>query len=50
MRELCREIGVPFLHIGMDQFDKRYTSPDLIKERISHFFVAMGLGQKKAAN
>jgi len=46
MRELCRELNVPFLQIGMDQFDKRYTSPDLIKERISHFFTATGLGEK----
>jgi len=50
MRELCRELNVPFLNIGMDQFDKRYTSPDLIKERISHFFTATGLGEKTKAN
>ena len=43
-------MNVPFLQIGMDQFDKRYTSPDLIKERISHFFTATGLGEKKAGN
>jgi len=47
MRELCREIGVPFLHIGMDQFDKRYMSPEQIKERISHFFMVLG---EKAAS
>ena len=44
MREKCREIGVPFLHIGMDQFDKRYMSPDEVKAKISQFFTAMGLG------
>ena len=44
MRELCRDMNVPFLHVGMDQFDRRYTSPELIKERVSHFFTATGLG------
>ena len=44
MRETCREIGVPFLHIGLDLFDWRYTSVDEIKDRFSKFFTAMGLG------
>jgi hypothetical protein len=44
MSEKCRELGVPFLNIGMEQFDKRYMSPDEVKERISQFFTAMGLG------
>ncbi len=44
MRERCRQLDVPFLHIGMDQFDKRYVSPDEVKTRISQFFTAMGLG------
>jgi len=44
MREKCRDLGVPFLHIGMDQFDKRYMTPEEVKERISQFFSAMGLG------
>ncbi len=44
MREVCRELGVPFLHIGMDQADQRYTTIDEIKDRISQFFTAMGLG------
>ena len=45
MRETCRELGVPFLYIGMDMCDKRYTSIDEIKDKISQFFNAMGLGQ-----
>ena len=45
MRETCRELGVPFLYIGMDICDKRYTSVDEIKDKISQFFTAMGLGQ-----
>jgi GTP:adenosylcobinamide-phosphate guanylyltransferase len=44
MRETCRELGVPFLHIGMDLFNKKYTSVDEIKDKFSQFFTAMGLG------
>jgi len=44
MRDKCREIDVPFLYIGCDQFDRRYTTIDEIKDRISSFFKAMGLG------
>ncbi len=44
MREVCRELEVPFLHIGMDQVDKRYATIDEIKDKISQFFIAMGLG------
>ncbi len=43
MREACRDVGVPFLHIGVDQFDRRYTPVEEIKNRISEFFRAMGL-------
>ncbi len=46
MREVCRDLGVPFMHIGMDVCDKRYTTVDEIKDKMSHFFTAMGLGQK----
>jgi hypothetical protein len=44
MRETCGELGVPFLHIGLDLFDKRYTSIDEVKEKVSEFFRGMGLG------
>ncbi len=44
MRETCRGLGVPFLHIGLDLFDKRYTSVDEVKDRVSQFFTGMGLG------
>ena len=44
MRETCREIGVPFLNIGLDLFDPRYTTVDEVKDRVSQFFTAMGLG------
>ncbi|MBE0480935.1 MAG: 2-hydroxyacyl-CoA dehydratase [Dehalococcoidia bacterium] len=44
MRETCRDLDVPFLHIGLDLFDKRYTTVDEVKDKISKFFMAMGLG------
>jgi benzoyl-CoA reductase subunit B len=44
MRETCRGLGVPFLHIGLDLFDKRYTTVDEVKDRVSQFFTGMGLG------
>jgi len=44
MRETCRELGVPFLYIGLDLCDQRYTSVGEIKDKISQFFTAMGLG------
>jgi len=44
MRQVCRDIGVPFLALGVDLFDKRYTSIDRLKNRFSEFFSTMGLG------
>jgi benzoyl-CoA reductase subunit B len=44
MRETCRKLGVPFLHIGLDLFDRRYTSVDEVKAKVSQFFQGMGLG------
>jgi len=44
MRETCRSLGVPFLHIGLDLFDRRYTSVDEVKDKVSQFFSGMGLG------
>jgi len=46
MRQVCREIGVPFLALGLDLFDKRYTSVERLKDKLSEFFDTMGLGQK----
>jgi benzoyl-CoA reductase/2-hydroxyglutaryl-CoA dehydratase subunit BcrC/BadD/HgdB len=43
MREACREMGVPFLDIRMDIFDRRYTSVDQIKDKFSTFFRGLGL-------
>jgi len=44
MREVCREIGVPFLELGLDLFDKRYTTMDEVKDKFNQFFRAMDLG------
>jgi len=44
MRETCRDLNVPFVHLGLDLFDRRYSTPDQIKDKISRFFRAMGLG------
>ena len=44
MRETCRDLGVPFLYLGIDICDKRYTSVEDIKHKFSQFFTAMGLG------
>jgi benzoyl-CoA reductase/2-hydroxyglutaryl-CoA dehydratase subunit BcrC/BadD/HgdB len=44
MRDACRDLGVPFLHLGVDQFDRRYTPVEEVKNRIAQFFSAMNLG------
>ena len=44
MRETCADLEVPFMHIGLDLFDKRYTSVDEVKDKVSRFFSGMGLG------
>jgi hypothetical protein len=43
MRETCRDLDVPFLHIGLDLFDKRYTSIDEVKDKVATFLKGMGL-------
>jgi hypothetical protein len=42
-REICRELGVPFLHLGLDLFDPRYMTADEVKDKMSRFFTSMGL-------
>ena len=44
MREVCRGLGVPFLDLGLDLFDKRYTTTDEVKDKFTQFFSAMNLG------
>jgi benzoyl-CoA reductase subunit B len=47
MRQVCRSIGVPFLALGIDLFDRRYTSMDSLKKKFAEFFETMGLDQGK---
>jgi benzoyl-CoA reductase/2-hydroxyglutaryl-CoA dehydratase subunit BcrC/BadD/HgdB len=42
MRETCRDLRVPFLHIGLDLFDKRYTSIEEVKDRVATFLRTHG--------
>ncbi len=44
MRETCRDLAVPFLHIGLDLFDRRYTNPEEVRDKVSEYFRGMGLG------
>jgi len=44
MQEACRDLGVPFLDLRMDIFDRRYATADQIKEKFANFFRGMGLG------
>jgi len=44
MREICNELKVPYIHIGLDLFDRRYTTPEECKDKLSKWFSAMGLG------
>ena len=44
MRETCRELAVPFLHVGLDLFDRRYTNPEEVRTKVSEYFRGMGLG------
>ena len=44
IRNTCRDLGVPFLELRLDIFDKRHTTPDEVKDHFSEFFDAMGLG------
>jgi len=44
LREVCREIGVPFFFLEMDVWDPRYTTLDVFKDKLSQFFMTMDLG------
>ena len=46
VRDACRELGVPVLQFTLDILDPRYTPLEEVKEKLSRFFMAMGLGQK----
>ena len=44
MRDLCRDMEVPFMSFTSSMFDPRYTSMDKIKKQISEFFTVNELG------
>jgi benzoyl-CoA reductase subunit B len=44
MRQVCSDLGVPFMDLGLDLLDRRYTPIDDVKAKISHFFSAIGFG------
>jgi len=44
MRQVCRDLGVPFLVLGLDLLDKRYTAIEELKGKFSEFFSVKGLG------
>jgi benzoyl-CoA reductase/2-hydroxyglutaryl-CoA dehydratase subunit BcrC/BadD/HgdB len=37
-KDLCRDLGVPFLSLGADMFDERYMPVDEVMEKITRFF------------
>lgn len=41
MRKLCQKLRVPFLAIGMDAWDPRYTTIDTMKDKMLQFFDTM---------
>jgi hypothetical protein len=43
MRDLCRDIRVPFLSIGCDMFDDRYMPVDEVMDKIVRFLQASDL-------
>jgi len=43
VKDMFRQIGVPFLVLGCDVFDERYMSPDVVFDKISTFFETAGL-------
>lgn len=44
MRQVCSDLGIPFLELGVDLLDRRYTPVDDLKVKISRFFSAVGFG------
>ena len=50
MRETCRDLGVPFLHIGLDLFDKRYTTRRRSEGQGIRVLPGMGLGIERSAS
>ena len=43
VRDVCRENGIPCLVLGIDIWDKRFITPDIVFDRMSTFFQETGL-------
>ena len=43
VRDVCRENGIPCLVLGMDIWDKRYMTPEVVFDRMKTFFEVSGL-------
>jgi len=44
MKEICNELKVPYIHIGLDLFDRRYTTPDECKDKLRQVLHRHGIG------
>lgn len=44
--DMCKQLGVPLLHLNTDLFDPRYTPLDNVMHQIAEFFEVTGLAQK----
>jgi hypothetical protein len=42
VKDMFREIGVPFFIVGCDVFDERYMDPEVVYQKISTFFETSG--------
>ncbi|MEI7485183.1 MAG: 2-hydroxyacyl-CoA dehydratase family protein [Ignavibacteriota bacterium] len=43
VKDMFRELGIPFFVIGCDVFDERYMDPEVVYQKISAFFETSGL-------
>lgn len=46
IRQVARDMGVPFFSFTSSMFDPRYTPIEEVKKKITEFFTAYGLGEK----
>lgn len=46
VKDMFRDLGIPFLVVGCDVFDERYMTPDVVFDKIAAFFEASGLANE----
>jgi hypothetical protein len=46
VKDMFRDLGLPFLVVGCDVFDERYMTPDVVFDKIAAFFEASGLANE----